>query len=141
MRFNFSRNPISKFSCWVNNSMIEPVSRWYFLNTKAHYQCTVCGRIEAPYFVEEPYASLPYDYGWHQLKNSKRWICHHCADHGFSLSTEPQPRGMTWDEWQGFVIEDNEIILDIIKAKDPEYYDYWFEGGKEEELFGGDEDE
>lgn len=142
MRFNFSRNPIGRLSCWIHNEVIEPFSRWYFFNTKAHYECTVCGRIEAPYFVEEPYASLPYDYGWHQLKNSKRWICHHCADHDFIPTKEWDGiHGWTWDAWQEYIHDHNKVILDIIKEKDPEYYHYWFEGGREEELFGGYEDE
>lgn len=142
MRFTFSHNPISRISCWFHNSIIEPFSRWYFFNTKAHYECTVCGQIEAPYFTDEPYASLSHDYGWHRLKNSKRWICHHCADHDFVLSKDwDEYHGWTWDAWQEYVKINNAVILEAIKEKDPEYYHYWFEGGRAKELFGDDEDE
>lgn len=142
MRFTFLSNPIMRFECWFENSIVEPLSRYYYSKKKSHYKCTVCGLIEAPYFTEEKYASLTKDMGWHKFNEGKwsRWVCHHCADHGFVSASESCNSGYTWDEWQKFVNEDNTKVLVAIKEKDPEYYEYWFEGGRERELFG-DEDE
>lgn len=143
MRITFSNNPIDKLSCWFENEVIEPISRYYYSKKKSHYQCAICGRIEAPYFTGEKYASITKDMGWHKLDNGKwhRWVCHHCADHGFERSDEEFPWTFTWDEWQEFVKEDNNKILTTIKEKDPEYYEYWFNGGRERELFGECDDE
>ena len=150
MRLTFSANPLDRFSCWFENSVVEPLSRYYYSKKKAHYQCTVCGYIEAPYFTGEKYASMTKDFGWHKFNEGKwsRWVCHHCADHGFSPSSEngkpidwEHPREYTWDEWQTFVDENNHKILAAIKEKDPEYYDYWFNGGRERELFGEDDED
>lgn len=142
MIFTFSNNSIIKFECWFENSIVQPLSRYYYSKKKSHYQCTVCGRIEAPYFTGEKYASLTKDMGWHKFNEGKwsRWVCHHCADHGFISASESCNGGYTWDEWQTFVSEDNSKVLATIKEKDPEYYNYWFDGGRERELFG-DEDE
>ena len=137
MGITFSNNPIDKLLCWFENEVIEPISRYYYSKKKSHYQCAICGRIEAPYFTGEKYASITKDMGWHKLDNGKwhRWVCHHCADHGFERPNEKDlPWTFTWDEWQDFVEEDNNKLL--IKEKDPEYYEYWFNGGRERELFG-----
>lgn len=142
MRITFSNNPIDRFSCWFENSVVEPFSRYYYSKKKSHYQCAICGRIEAPYFTGEHWASVTKDMGWYKFKDSKRWVCHHCADHGFVLSQDCDGyHGFSWDAWQELVKEDNEKILNIIKEKDPEYYHYWFEGGREQELFGEDDDD
>ena len=129
MRIAFSNNPIMKFECWFENSIIEPLSRYYYSKKKTHYRCTVCGWIDAPYFTEEKYASITKDMGWHKLDNGKwhRWVCHHCADHGFVSTFENHKDGYTWDEWQKLVNENNVKVLAAIKEKDPEYYEYWFE--------------
>ena len=137
MRISFSNNPIIKFECWFENSIVEPISRYYYSKKKTHYRCTVCGRIEAPYFTGEKYASLTKDMGWHKFNEGKwsRWVCHHCADHGFVSASESRNGNYTWDEWQEFVNEDNTEVLTAIKEKDPEYYEYWFNGERERELF------
>ena len=138
MRLTFSNNPLDKFSCWFENEVVEPISRHYYSKKKAHYTCAICGCIEAPYFTGAKYASMTKDYGWHKLDNGKwhRWVCHHCADHGFVSSSENHNSSFTWDEWRKLIKGSNERLLEIIKEKDPEYYDYWFNGGREKELFG-----
>ena len=133
MIITFSKNPLVKFEVWIRNNIIYKIKNHYYKHKKAHYQCCVCGMIIAPYFeiLEEQHSVLTDDYGWHKLDNSKynRWICHHCADHGFSSSdTKGKPHeALTWDEWKNIVKYHNEKILDIIKEKDHEYYRYWFE--------------
>ena len=140
MRFTFSRNPIDRLSCWITNNIEEPISRYYFKKKKSHYRCCVCGQIVAPYFethyhTANTYCSLSHDYGWHKLKGRYGgWVCHHCADHGFSPSSEngkpfdwEHPRECTWDEWQEYVKENNKQVLQAIKEKDLEYYKWWFE--------------
>lgn len=136
MKITFSRNPLVRFSVWFDNNITHVIKDYYYKNKKDHYQCCVCGKIIAPYFEsseEERYNVLTDDYGWHKLDNGKynRWICHHCADHGFSPSDaegEPYevPREYTWDEWQDIIAPENKKVMDAIKEKDPEYYDYWF---------------
>lgn len=138
MEITFSNNPIDKLLCCFENEVIYPISRYYYSKKKSHYQCAICGHIEAPYFTGEKYASITKDMGWHKIDNGKwhRWVCHHCADHGFERSDEKDfPWTFTWDEWQDFVEEDNNKLLTTIKEKDPEYYEYWFNGGRERELF------
>lgn len=120
---------LDKFLDWFENSIAEPVSRSYYHKKKSHYQCAICGLIKAPYFTEEKYTSLTKDMGWHKLDSGKwhRWVCHHCADHGFERSDEAEyPWEFTWDDWQEYVEENNEKTLAIIKEKDSEYYEYWF---------------
>lgn len=139
MRLTFSNNPLDKFSCWFENKVVAPISSHYYSKKKAHYTCAICGLIEAPYFIgATKYASMTKDYGWHKLDNGKwhRWVCHHCADHGFVSASENHNSGFTWDEWRKLIKGSNERLLEIIKEKDPEYYDYWFNGGREKELFG-----
>lgn len=140
MTFTFSNNPIDKLSCWFENSIAEPLSRYYYKHKKGYYQCVVCGRIKAPYFTDDKYCSMTKDFGWHKLDNGKwsRWVCHHCADHSFSPSFEngkpidwEHPREWTWDEWQELVNKNNVEVLAIIKEKDSEYYEYWFDGEME----------
>lgn len=139
MIITLSRNPLIKFEVWIRNNIIYKIKNYHYKHKKAHYQCCVCGMVIAPYFEasEEQYNVLTDDYGWHKLDNGKynRWICHHCADHGFSPSDakgDPHevPREYTWDEWKNIVEYNNEKIFAIIKEKDPEYYYYyWFEYG------------
>lgn len=140
MRLTFSKNPLDIFSCWLENEILAPIARYYYTHKKAHYECCVCGYIMAPYFDEKHKWSPTYDMGWHKFKDWKctRWICHHCSDHGFELSSEAAKHigwegriKYTWDEWHEIITKDNSRLLDVIKNKDPEYYDYWF----------GDEDE
>ena len=121
MRLTFSNNPIDRFSCWFENEVLSPIARYYYTHKKAHYRCCVCGYIIAPYFDDKCKWSPTYDMGWHKFKGWKysRWICHTCADHGFSPSSE-------WDRWQDIVKENNEKLLNIIKNKDTEYYNYWW---------------
>ena len=142
MIITFSRNPLVRFKVWVENNIIYAIKNHYYKHKKAHYQCCVCGMIVAPYFEapENQYNVLTDDYGWHKLDNGKynRWICHHCADHGFSSSdakedTPEQSREFTWDEWKKIVENNNTKMFDIIKEKDPEYDHYWFEYGDLEE--------
>ena len=137
MRFSFSNNPLDRLSCWFHNNIVEPTNRLYYKNKKAHYKCSVCGQIIAPYFYDPDYCldnnatSVVHDYGWHKFKDSNRWVCHHCADHGFAPcsynGTELSiGRDRTWDEWQEYIKENNEKVLNAIKEKDPEYYNDWF---------------
>lgn len=134
MRLTFSNNPLDRFACWFENEVLTPISRYYYINKKKHYECCVCGHIIAPYFDDNCKCSPIYDMGWHKFNESwPRYICHHCADHGYSH--------ISWDEWQEYIKEYDEKVLATIKNKDPEYYHYWFEGGREQELFGDDNDE
>lgn len=129
MQFTFSNNPIARLSCWFNNSIREPFSRWRDKHKKTHYECCVCGHLIAPYFDDRyTYSSVKHDYGWHKLKGENRWICHKCADHGFwpssdsDIPLESCQRGYTWDEWQDVVAKERVCIRELIKTKDPEYY-------------------
>lgn len=94
----------------------EKIADWIAKHKKAYYVCEVCGKIEAPYFDNTPHA-INYGYGWHKFKGCNRWVCHNCADHGYSSEYFP-----TWEEWQKIVKEDNKKLLDLIKEKDPEFY-------------------
>lgn len=127
MQITFSNNPIDRVLDWFNNSVVTPVSRFYYSKKKAHYKCAICDIIEAPYFTGFKFASLTHDLGWHKLDSGKwhRWVCHHCVDHGFKRSGAECSWGFTWDSWQDYVQEENEKTLAIIKEKDPEYYEYW----------------
>lgn len=106
-------------------SIKEKMGHWLAKHKKAYYVCAVCGKIEAPYFNKEP-VSITDGYGWHKFKDSNRWVCHHCADHGFALESEEyipeEDRDFTWEEWQKIVKEENKKILDLIKEKDSEFY-------------------
>ena len=134
MIITFSKNPFIKFRVWFYNNIIYSFKNYYYKHKKTHYQCCVCGEIIAPYFKdpeEEQYSVLTDDYGWHKLDNGKynRWICHHCADHGFAWSDDPAEfpnREYKWEEWEEIVKESNERILNKIKEKDLDYYNYWF---------------
>ena len=142
MRFTFSSNPIDRLSCWFENEILSPISRYYYTHKKKHYKCCICGRITSPYFEDDCKWSLTHDMGWHKFDDGRwsRWVCHHCADHGF-ISVFENNNDYTWDGWQRVVKEDNTKVLATIKNKDPEYYDYWFNGGRERELFGDINDE
>ena len=129
MQLTFSNNPFDKLSCWFENEVLDPISRHYYSKKKAHYTCAICGLIESPYFTEDKYASMTRDFGWHKL------------DNGFVSISEDHSCGLTWDEWKKLIKGSNEKLLDIIKEKDPEYYDYWFNGGREKELSGEWEEE
>lgn len=103
---------------------------------KTHYECAVCGDIEAPYFQDQDFLRGPITsgYGWWKAKGSGKrtcWVCHQCMEHGYSSSgSDEHWRRITWDEHQECVTKDNEKILAKIKEKDPEYYEKWF-GDKE----------
>ena len=115
MRYTFD-----KFSCWFYNSIVEPLSRRRDTHKKTHYECCVCGMLESPYFYDEFKGSMRYDYGWHKLDCGKRWICHHCADHGYAPCSNGES---TFEEWQEkIVVPQRERVRNLIKAKDPEYY-------------------
>lgn len=79
----------------------------YFKHNKKMYICSKCGLIEVP-SNGECYYDLIEDYGWHKLKNPKRYICHHCAEHQDDYKDEP----MSWtpDEWEVFVKTSNDKI-------------------------------
>lgn len=116
--------------CWLIESIISQIKeylvRQYYIHKKAHYECCVCKQLQAPYFDDNNKYSLTDDMGWYKLKGKpKRWICHHCADHGYSMTNEANkfPRENTWDEWQQIVVQPyNKRLLDLIYIKDPIYY-------------------
>lgn len=120
--------------CWLIESTIykikEYIIRQYYIHKKSHYECCVCKDLEAPYFDDKYKYSLTCDMGWHKLKGKpKRWICHHCADHGYSLEKDKNkfPRENTWDEWQQIVVQPNrERLISLIKEKDYVYYNKYF---------------
>ena len=121
MRMTFSMNLFDRLSCWFYNSIVEPLSRRHDRKKKTHYECCVCGMIEAPYFYDgRKYSSMRYDYGWHKLDGGKRWVCHHCADHGYApLSTYES----TFEEWQEQNVKlRRQHVRELIKTKDPECY-------------------
>lgn len=125
-------NFISKFfwglSCDIHNNIIEPLSRCHDRKKKTHYECCVCGMIEAPYFYDEcKYSSMRWDYGWHKLDGGKRWICHHCADHGYAPLSAFES---TFEEWYKTIAEpQRQRAKALIKEKDPKYYYgcYWYD--------------
>lgn len=99
------------------------LATFYAKHKKTHYECSICGMIEAPYFGDNKYlrSSITHGYGWWKTKSSygrSRWICHHCMEHSST---------MTWDELQEFVQRCNKRTLENIKIKDPEYYRKWFD--------------
>lgn len=122
MRINFSRNPINIISTWWENVVVDGVRTYYFTHKKSHYKCCVCGLIKSPYF--ESFKCSLYGMGWHRLAGSHRWICHHCADHGYV--NEPDDWNYTWDEWQKEVERLNILALDKIRQKDFDYYREYF---------------
>ena len=77
--------------------------------------------LEAPYFYDKcEYTSVKYDYGWHKLDGGKRWVCHHCADHGYAPLSTYEP---TFEEWQEQVVRpQRQHVRELIKTKDPAYY-------------------
>ena len=121
MRYSFRMNLFDRLSCWFYNSIVGPVARRHDRKKKTHYECCVCGMLEAPYFYEgTKYTSIRYDYGWHKLDGGKRWICHHCADHGFSPVSA---HARSFEDWyETFVVPQRVRVRGLIKTKDPEYY-------------------
>lgn len=118
---NFIKNIFWKISCDIHNKIVEPLARWHDSYKKTHYECCVCGKLEAPYFDDLFKGSMRWDYGWHKLDGGKRWICHHCADHGYSPCTS---YGDTFEDWyENFVIPNRDRVRKLIKAKDSQYYD------------------
>lgn len=109
------------------------IKTFFTKRKKTHYQCWICGKIEAPYFKEgELCAPITDGYRWHRI-DKNRWICHHCNAHGFSDSDTTIPREQrepTWDEWQKYVKESNQKVLARIKEKD---YNYYYENFVKEE--------
>ena len=118
---NFVSNFFGRLSCDIHNNIIEPLSRRHDRKKKTHYECCVCGMIEAPYFYDDcKYSSMRWDYGWHKLDGGKRWICHHCADHGFAPRSSFES---TFYEWYKDVVEPSrQEVKALIKEKDPKYY-------------------
>ena len=96
------------------------IKTFFTKRKKTHYQCWICGKIEAPYFKEgELCAPITDGYRWHRI-DKNRWICHHCDAHGFSDSDTTIPREQrepTWDEWQKYVKESNQKVLARLKKK------------------------
>ena len=111
-----------RLSCWFHNSVIEPFSRRHDRKKKTHYECCVCGMLEAPYFYDgSKYTSMQHDYGWRKLKNDPRWICHHCHSHGCAPLSKYE---CTFEEWQEQVVKSQRLrVMTLIKEKDPKYYD------------------
>jgi hypothetical protein len=105
------------------------INKIFHRNKTHHHECIICGLILAPYFSggRDDYKTLVDDYGWNKFKNNDNWVCHHCACHGHDMS---------WNEWQETVKHENNKTFALMKEKDPEYYEYWFNGGPVKELFG-----
>ena len=122
-------------SCDIHNNIIEPLARWNDSHKKTHYECCVCGMLEAPYFEDLFKGSMKWDYGWHKLDGGTRWICHHCADHGYSPCSVYEDSFEHW--YETFVIPRRERIRELIKTKDPKYYNYqyFYDDPESEERF------
>lgn len=107
--------------CDIHNNIVEPMSRRHDSRKKIHYECCVCGMLEAPYFDDDiKYASMRWDYGWHKLDGGKRWICHRCADHGYYPCSVGES---TFEEWhEKIVVPQRARVRELIKTKDPDYY-------------------
>ena len=108
-------------SCDFHNNIVEPLARWNDSRKKTHYECCVCGMLEAPYFDDLYQLSMKWDYGWHKLDGGKRWICHHCADHGYAPHSVWENSFEDW--YKNTVMPSRVRIRELIKTKDPEYYD------------------
>lgn len=110
-----------RLRCWFYNLVIESPSRRHDRKKKTHYECCVCGMLEAPYFYDgSKYTSMVYDYGWRKLKNDYRWICHHCHCHGFAPLCKYE---CTFEEWQEQIVKpQRQTVKELIKTKDPKYY-------------------
>ena len=114
-------------SCDIHNNIVEPLSRWKDSRRKTHYECCVCGKLEAPYFDDIFKGSMRWDYGWYKLDRGRRWICHHCVDHGYAPLSIGEP---TFEEWQKEVVTPTRNrIRELIKTKDIAYYNthYFYE--------------
>ena len=118
---NFIKKIFWRLECDIHNKIVEPLSRRHDRKKKTHYECCVCGMLEAPYFYDEcKYSSMRWDYGWHKIDGGERWVCHQCADHGYAPISVYEP---TFEEWQEqFVKPNRQRIRELIKAKDSEYY-------------------
>lgn len=107
------------FLKWLPYRISNAFSNYYVKHKKTHYECSICGQIEAPYFQDKVFLreSITGGYGWWKAKNgrSTRWVCHSCMEHGFSVPIDGE-----------FVVRENEKMLAQIKEKDPEYYEKWF---------------
>ena len=96
-----------------------------FNNKKKIYECCACGILQ--------YASL-YEiedyYGWHiikghtlygiRFKKYDRWICHHCAEHGYITTQQKEEHPewhFTYDEWMEYVEENNKKLLNQLKQE------------------------
>ena len=122
------------FSCDIHNNIVEPLARFKDSHKKAHYECCVCGMIEAPYFDDKFKGSLRWDYGWHKLDGGRRWICHHCADHGYKPHSVYEDSFENW--YENFVMPNRVRFRELIKKKDPEYYDDHYFYDDEESVEG-----
>ena len=119
MRFTFNNNPIDRFSCWFHNNIVVPLARWHDSHKKTHYECCVCGELRAPYFEDLFQGSLTWDYGWYKLDDGS-WICHHCADHGYAPNLCYIDSFEYW--YDNLVMPHRARVRELIKTKDPEYY-------------------
>lgn len=117
---SFIKKIFWKLSCDIHNKIVEPLARWHDSHKKTHYECCVCGKLEAPYFDDLFKGSMRWDYGWHKLDGGKRWICHHCADHGYSPHSVYEDSFEFW--YENFVMPNRARVRELIKTKDPEYY-------------------
>ena len=143
------KNFFSVLSCDIHNNIIEPLSRWYYSHKKTHYECCVCGMLEAPYFDDLLKGSMKWDYGWHKIDGGKRWVCHHCVDHSYAPYSDYEGSFEYW--YENFVMPHRTRVRKLIKTKDPKYYDnHYFYDDKESvertiqkirEFCGTDEDE
>lgn len=114
---------VYKIYLLIYNNITLPLKRLRARYKKTHYECRICGIIEAPYFSIPIWGvSITEDCGWHKIDGGRRhidWICHQCADHRYGFVTSK--------EWKEKVINYNESVLKRIKAKDPVYYKKHFE--------------
>jgi hypothetical protein len=119
---NFIQKIFWRLGCDIHNNIVEPISRRHDRKKKTHYECCVCGTLEAPYFYDEcEYSSMRWDYGWHKIDGGKRWVCHHCSDHGYSPITAFE---CSFEDWHNnYVVPQRAHVKALIKTKDPEYYD------------------
>lgn len=95
----------------------EACSNFYYKYHKEVYICSECGLMVAPY-VSNICNSLINDFGWHKLKNPKRWICHHCAGHSSDES-------FTKSEWEEYVKDYNKGIKELCEFKSYFQYMKW----------------
>lgn len=73
MVLTFSKNPLVRLSCWIDNKREE----WsgHIWKSKAHHAfCVICGKKISSCEWE----FSPEESGWERLGKSKKWVCHQC---------------------------------------------------------------